>query len=260
LFKWIFGVGAYFLFNRSFAGAILGFIVGGFIDNYQVLQNRMRAQGFDPRSGGQSAEDIFNFYRQQTSQNDFPNMLIALSAAVMKADGKVLKVELNFVKDFFSRQFGNQFNAVHLQTLKKYLDGQEIPLERICNDIRMRLQPEVRLQLIHYLYGIARADGDVSESEMRTIDRIANLLGLSHVDVESIKNMFYRDTESDFKVLGVDPAASEDEIKKAYRKMAVKFHPDKVSHLGEEYQKGAKEKFQEVQDAYENIKKKRGFK
>lgn len=259
MFKWILAVGAYFLFGRSFFGGILGFIVGTFIDNYQVTMSKLKAAGYDPRSS-QSAEDIFNFYRQQTSVNDFPNMLIALSAAVMKADGKVLKVELNYVKDFFTRQFGNQFNTQHLQTLKQYLDGQEIPLQRICQDIRMRLQPEVRLQLIHYLYGIAVADGQVTETEVSIIDRIADYLGLSKVDVESIKNMFYRDTESDYKVLGVDPSASEEEIKKAYRRMAIKFHPDKVSQLGEEYQKGAKEKFQEVQSAYENIKKKRGFK
>lgn len=220
---------------------------------------RLKEQGFDPRSG-QSSEDIFSFYRQQTSQSDFPTMLMALSAEVMKADGKVLKSELNYVKDFFTRQFGNQFSAQHLQTLKKFLDGQEVPLQRICNDIRVRLQPEVRLQLIHYLYGIANADATVSESEVRVIDRIANFLGLSHVDVESIKNMFYRNTESDFKVLGIEPNATEDEVKKAYRKMAIKFHPDKVSQLGEEYQKGAKEKFQEIQNAYENIKKKNGIK
>ncbi len=259
MFKWVLGVGGYFLFGSSFFGAILGFLVGSFIDNYQVLMARLKEQGFDPRSG-QSAEDIFSFYRQQTSQNDFPTMLMALSAEVMKADGKVLKSELNFVKDFFTRQFGSQFNAQHLQTLKKFLDGQQIPLQRICGDIRVRLQPEVRLQLIHYLYGIANADSSVSESEVRAIDRIANFLGLSLVDVESIKNMFYRNTESDFKVLGIEPSATEDEIKKAYRKMAIKFHPDKVAQMGVEYQKGAKEKFQEIQNAYENIKKKKGMK
>ncbi len=259
MFKWILGVGGYFLFGKSFFGAILGFIVGTFVDNYQVLMARLKEQGYDPRSG-QSAEDIFSFYRQQTAQNDFPTMLMALSAEVMKADGKVLKSELDYVKEFFTRQFGNQFSTQHLQTLKKFLDGQEIPLQRICNDIRMRLQPEVRLQLIHYLYGIANSDASVSESEVRAIDRIAGYLGLSHVDVESIKNMFYRNAESDYKVLGIDSTATEEEIKKAYRQMAIKFHPDKVSQMGEEYQKGAKEKFQEVQNAYENLKKLKGFK
>ncbi len=259
MYRSILAIGGYFLFKGNFFGAIAGFIIGTFIDNFQVMKERMKSQGFDPRNG-QSAEDIFNYYRQQTNVNDFPTMLMALSAAVMKADGKVLKSELDYVKVFFSRQFGNQFSTQHLQTLKKFLDGQEIPLQRICSDIRMRLQPEARLQLIHYLYGIAKADANVSESEVNVINTIANYFGLSNVDVDSIKNMFYRSTESDYKVLGVDSSASDDEIKKAYRKMAIKFHPDKVSQLGEEYQKGAQEKFQEVQNAYENLKKQRGIK
>jgi DnaJ like chaperone protein len=72
--------------------------------------------------------------------------------------------------------------------------------------------------------------------------------------------MFYRDVNSDYKVLGVEASATDDEIKKAYRQMAIKFHPDKVASMGEDFQKGAKEKFQQIQDAYEAIKKSRGFK
>jgi|TARA_R110000737_G_scaffold117240_3_gene149970 DnaJ like chaperone protein len=247
------------LFGRSFLGGIIGFVIGTFVDNYQVTMERLKQQGFDPRNN-RSSEDIFNFYRQQTSSNDFPTMLMALSAVVMKADGKVLKVELDYVKEFFSRQFGAQFSASHLQTLKRFLDEGNIPLQKICNDIKVRLQPEVRLQLMHYLYGIAKADGNVSQSEVQSIDHIAQMLGLNRVDYESIKNMFFRNIDSDFKVLGIDSSATEEEIKKAYRKMAIKFHPDKVSQMGEEYQKGAKEKFQEVQNAYENLKKQKGFK
>jgi DnaJ like chaperone protein len=72
--------------------------------------------------------------------------------------------------------------------------------------------------------------------------------------------MFYRETNSDYKVLGIESTASDDEVKKAYRQMAIKFHPDKVAQMGEEFQKGAKEKFQQIQDSYEAIKKARGFK
>jgi len=259
LYKWIFAFAGFILFGRNFLGGIIGFVVGTFIDNYQVTMARLKGQGFDPRQA-RSSDDIFNFYRQQTSTNDFPTMLMALSASVMKADGKVLKVELDYVKEFFARQFGPQFSASHLQTLKRFLNEGNIPLQKICNDIRTRLQPEVRLQLIHYLYGIAKADGNVSQSEVSSIDHIAQNLGINQVDYESIKNMFFRNIDSDFKVLGINSSATEEEIKKAYRKMAIKFHPDKVAQLGDEYQKGAKEKFQDVQNAYENLKKQRGFK
>lgn len=229
------------------------------IDNYDRVIKQAKFQA--NREGRQfRPEDVYTYYQQRSTTNDIPTMLMVLSAAVMKADGKVLKSELNFVKSFFNAQFGPQFSTHHLQTLKKFLDSDEIPLQRICNDIRMRTPQEVRVQLLHYLFGIAKADNDVSESEIRVIGNIAQMLGVSSVEFESVKNMFYRNIDSDYKILGVESNASDEEIKKAYRKMAVKFHPDKVSTMGEEYQKGAKEKFQQIQDAYEAIKKRRGFK
>jgi DnaJ like chaperone protein len=144
--------------------------------------------------------------------------------------------------------------------LKRFLDSDDIPLEQICQDIRMRTQEEVRVQLLHYLFGIAKSDGHVQESEMLILKRIAQLMGVPNMDFESVKNMFYRDVNSDFKVLGLEATATDEEIKKAYRQMAIRYHPDKVAQMGEEYQKGAKEKFQKIQEAYDNIKKTRGLK
>jgi DnaJ like chaperone protein len=198
--------------------------------------------------------------RRQAHQEYFHKMLMALSAAVMKADGKVLKVELNVVKEFLSAQFGPNYSKEHLKVLKQYLDQENLPLEQICGDIKVRLLYEARVQLIHYLFHIAKSDGDVATSELNVIERIANNLEISLTDFESVKNMFYRNVDSDYKILGVESSSSDDEIKKAYRKMAIKFHPDKVAQLGEEHQKAAKEKFQQIQDAYEALKKRRGFK
>jgi DnaJ like chaperone protein len=258
LYKWIFGVGAYVLF-KSFFAAIIGFIVGSTIDNYYRIIEQMRRQA---QAEGRTFtnEELFQLYQQRSSNSDVQTILMALSAAVMKADGKVLKAELDYVKAFFSQQFGNSFNQAHLQVLKKFLDSSSIPLEEICRDIRMRMQPEIRIQLIHYLFGIAKADGSVSESEINVIRRISDLLGIDPVEFNSVKNMFYRDVHSDYKILGIESTATDDEIKKAYRQMAIKFHPDKVASMGEDFQKGAKEKFQQIQDSYEAIKKSRGFK
>ena len=217
-------------------------------------------EGSSRRRGSSGGQDPFEYYRQRASASNVPTMLMALSAAVMKADGKVLKAELDYVKAFFSQQFGNQFTTQHLKVLKQFLDAKQIPLDQICNDIRTRMPGEVRVQLVHYMFGIAKADGDVAESEMRVIQNIAQKLGVSQTDFESLKNMFYRDVNSDYKILGVDANASDDEVKKAYRKMAIAHHPDKVASMGEEYQKGAQEKFMKIQEAYDNIKKKRGFK
>lgn len=259
MFKIIGAFGGYFLFGQRIFGAFLGFLFGGFIDNLVSTPKNAQSQGGGKRAF--TADDLFSYYQQRTSSNtDFATMLIALSAAVMRADGKVLKVELDYVKAFFKQQFGPQFSTNHLQTLKQFLNSNDIPLEQICRDIQMRTQEEIRIQLVHYLFGIAKADGIVSETELMVIRNIAKMMGISNVDFESVKNMFYRDADSDYKVLGVEPSATDEEIKKAYRQMAIRFHPDKVAQMGEEYQKGAKEKFQKVQEAYDNLKKIRGIK
>jgi DnaJ like chaperone protein len=236
-----------YLLTKSFSFAILAFLVASMFGG----QTKRR------RRGGQ---DPFEFYRQRSSMSDVATMLMALSAAVMKADGKVLKAELDYVKSFFSQQFGNQFTSEHLKVLKKFLDAKHIPIDQICNDIKTRMPAEVRVQLVHYMFGIAKADGNVDESEMKVIQNIAQKLGVSQIDFESVKNMFYRDVNSDYKILGIDASATDSEVKKAYRKMAISHHPDKVASMGEEYQKGAQEKFMKIQEAYENIKKTRGFK
>lgn len=233
---------------------MLGFIIGSVIDGMKVSVQR----GGSGSSGG---GDIFDYYRQQASRSheDFATMLMALSAAVMKADGRPLKVELEYIKSFFGRQFGEQYASEHLKVLKHFLDAPQIPLDQICQDIKLRTQEEVRIQLLHYLFGIARADGHVADQEISLLKRIAYLLDVPTADFESVKNMFYRDVNSDYHVLGIEPTATEEEIKKAYRQMAIRYHPDKVAQMGEEYQKGAKEKFQKVQEAYEAIKKARGI-
>ena len=117
----------------------------------------------------------------------------------------------------------------------------------------------MRLQLLHYLFGLAKSDGQVDGLEATAIRRIALDLGISEKDYESIQAMFYKDVAHAYKVLEIDHTASDDEIKKAYRRMAVKYHPDKVRDLGEAHQKAAQEKFIKVQEAYEAIKKERGM-
>jgi len=189
---------------------------------------------------------------------DFAASLLVLSAAVMKSDGKVLKSELDYVKNFLTQQFGEDHAQQQLLMLKEILK-QEIPLQQVCFQIKQYMPHAQRVQIIHYLFGISKADGNVDELELQTIQTIANYLSVSSADFNSLKAMYFRDVNSDYKILEIEPNVSDDEVKKAYRRMAVKFHPDRVSALGEEVQKAAKEKFQKVQGAYENIRKQRGF-
>lgn len=226
------------------------YIFSRLFGNNQVPPEARRQQ----RGGGYQ-----DFYRQRMQNEAFPTSLMLLSAAVMKADGKVLKSELEYVKRFLIQQFGEHRAQKYIYDLRDLLK-QTIPLQQACYDIKHVMRPEGRSQLIHYLFGISQADGHVSDSEVRMIQQIAQLLGVPSNEFNSIKAMFYKDTNASYKILGLDKNASDDDIKKAYRKLAIKFHPDKVQHLGDEAQKGAKEKFQKIQDAYEHIKKERGFK
>lgn len=235
-------------------GAVIGFVIGSVIDQFT-------ARGSQNKGGSRGGGDIFDYYRQQAARQheDFATMLMALSAAVVKADGKAIQAEVDYIRTFFAQQFGPQYTQQHMQVLRRFVEAPTIPLDQICNDIRLRTQVEVRIQLLHYLFGIARADGHVASAEVDVLSRIAQLLGIPRSDFDSVKSMFFRDTNADYHVLGIEPTATEEEIKKAYRQMAVRYHPDKVAQMGEEYQKGAQEKFQKVQEAYENIKKARGM-
>lgn len=227
-------------------GAVLGFAVGSAFDAASVTVQKQGETIYT--SGG----------NRSTAGGDFAASLLVLSAAVMKSDGQTMKSELDFVKKFFVAQFGERAAMEQIQLLKEILK-QDIPLHEVCEQIKHYMPHSQRLQIIHYLFGISKADGHVHVKELETISTISNYLGINASDFNSLKAMYFRDVNSDYKILEIEPSATIEEIKKAYRKMAVKFHPDKVLDLGEEVQRAAKEKFQKVQEAYENIKKQRDF-
>jgi DnaJ like chaperone protein len=241
--KWL-GGGLGWVLGGGPLGAVLGFALGSMFDAASVTVQKSGPDNFKqpiaPHAG------------------DFAVSLLVLSAAVMKSDGRTLKSELDYIKRFLTAQFGEEHAQQQLLLLKEILK-QEIPLRDVCIQIKQYMPHSERLQLIHYLFGISKADGHVHELELQTIHSIANYLGISAADFGSLKAMYFRDTNSDYRILELDPDATDDEVKKAYRKMAVKFHPDKVAALGEEVQQAAKQKFQKVLEAYENIKKQRGM-
>ncbi|WP_372752243.1 TerB family tellurite resistance protein [Labilibaculum sp.] len=218
-------------------GGVLGFMLGSAIDTVEI----------DKRGRGGS-----------TRQGDFLVSLLILVAAVMKADGKVLKVELDYVKGYLVKSFGVGRASEAITILRDILK-QTISVEDVCVQIQHNLDYSSRLQLMHFLFGIAQADGSVSSLELSIIDKISYYLEIQSADYNSIKSMFVQSTESSYKILGLTKDASDDEVKKAYRKMAVKYHPDKVSYLGEDVQEAAKEKFQKLSEAFEKIKKERSL-
>lgn len=207
--------------------------------------------------GGYTRKDT-EFLGGTPKQKDFSSSLLVLSAAVMKADGTVKKSELDYVKHFFLSNFGQEQAEKYVLTLREILK-QDIQIAEVSQQIGRYMDYSSRLQLLHYLFGIANADGQVHENEINVIETISRYMGVYTSDFESIKAMFVKIVDDAYKILGIDSSASDDEVKKAYREMAKKNHPDKVAYLGEDVRKAAEKKFQEINDAYDRIKKQRGM-
>lgn len=223
-------------------GGILGFVIGTIIDGGTEQFQTGRTTGYSGR----------------TTAGGYIMSLLVLVSAVMKADGRIVRSELDYVKKFMVHNFGESTAQEAVKLLRDLLK-QNIPVNEVCRQIRQNMNYSARLQLLHFLFGIATADGKADEQERRLIEHITREMGIGQSDFESIQAMFIRNVDADYKILEVEPTASDDDLKKAYRRMAMKYHPDKVSHLGEDFQKAAKEKFQMVSKAYDNIKRERNI-
>jgi len=232
--KWI-GGGLGWAFGGPI-GAILGFALGSM---------------FEGMGSGQFA------YRG-TPRGDFAMSLLVLSAAVMKADQKVMKSELDYVKGFFYRNFGEVEGQRLVQMLQEILK-QDIDIQEVSAQVGQFMDDSSRLQLLHFLFGIAAADGHYHPEEVSVIEQISGYMGISHADYQSIHAMFVKDPHWAYDVLEITKNATNAEVKKAYRDMAKRHHPDKVAHLGNDIRKAATEKFKKVSTAYDEIKKQRGI-
>jgi DnaJ like chaperone protein len=241
--KWL-GAGLGFTLGGPI-GSILGYAVGSFL-------------------GGFSKEDLerAKTYQQTSRTNqsgDFEISLLLLSSVVIKADGKVDQRELSYVREHFKNMYGEERANHAFKLFNGFIKNNQISTRQVCEQIRRNLTHPSRLQLIHFLFGIAKADGNVIESEVHSIKIIAGYLYINQYDFESIKAMFYSSTDSTYRILEIEKTSTNNEVKKAYRKMVKKYHPDKLQHLGVEHVKGAEEKFKQVQKAYEQIQKERSL-
>lgn len=232
--KWV-GGGLGWVFGGPI-GAILGVALGSMFDGMNTAK----------------------YAYQGTPRGDFAMSLLVLSAAVMKADQKVVKSELDYVRDFFIRQFGED-EGNRLITMLREILKQDINVQEVSIQVGQYTDYSVKLQLLNYLFGIAAADNLYHPDEVNMIEVISRYMGISGADYNSVRAMFVKNTFWAYDVLEITKEATNDEVKKAYREMAKKHHPDKVAHLGEDVKKSATEKFQKISLAYEEIKKERGM-
>ena len=238
--KWI-GGGLGWAFGGPI-GALIGFAVGSM---------------FDSTSVNVSTNTIGS---NRTTEGDFKMSLLVLMACVMKADGKIMKAELDVAKKFLLANFGEQGALEALQILKNLLD-QPIDETQVAMQVNQYMNYSSKLELLHLLFDIAYADGEIHPSELASIQRIAGIFLIDRLDFESLKAPYMKQVDRDwaYKSLEIDPNATDEEIKKAYRRMAKKYHPDLVNDLGEDVKKSATEKFRSINEAYESLKKQRGI-
>lgn len=226
-------------------GAALGYIIGSIIKkastNYDEFQNPD------------------NYTTNSTQPGDFEISLLFLSSEVIKADGKILKQELDYVRNYFVHIYGKERANNAFKLFKEIIKTTNLNTSDICSQIKDNTSIETRHQLLHFLFSIAESDGHVSDSEIKKIEEISNNLNISQTSYHSIKAMFYKNNESAYEILETNKNSSNDEIKKSYRKLVKLHHPDKIRHLGQEHITASQEKFQKIQQAYETIKKERGI-
>lgn len=198
--------------------------------------------------------------------------LLVLASYIIKADGKVMHSEMEVVRRFLLQNFGPAAVSQGEEILLRLFEQQKrigweqyrSVIQDSCRQIRSNMLYEQRLQLLNFLVIIAQADGSVPPVEEAALKEMAIHMGLSAEDVDQMLNLrsgasSTSSLDDAYRVLGIQPTATNDEVKAAYRKMALKHHPDKVSALGEDVRKAAEKKFQEINDAKDRIYKARGI-
>lgn len=245
----------------------LGFVLGGPIGALiGILLAKLFTYNENVLYEDATKSDDNNEQNRRVKSNSRPTVgdirvsIVVLIACVIKADGKVLKSEINYIKPFLLRTFGHEGALSALQLLKELLN-KDINHIEVANQISKHVNYSTRLEFVHLLLDLAYSDGNVATQEANVIRQIADAMFLQKKDIDSIFAMYVKeDINWAYKVLEIEADATNEEVKKAYRRMAMKYHPDKVNNAGQEIYEKANEKFREVNKAYEHIKDMRGMK
>lgn len=271
--KWIGSALGWILSGGNVLGAIAGYCIGSLLSD--ATSTAERENGFNGNGNtfrNDYSDTQFNQRPFEEYRNSFLFSMLVLSSYIIKADDKIMHSEMNCVRNFLRNNFGEQAVRQGEDILLKLFEMQKQQgattfketIRKSCVEISFHMNIGQRLQLLDYLIIIAKVDGTVSPEEVYALKEVATYLGLSAQDVDSMLNMEASSNQQigldeAYKILGISPNATNDEVKAAYRKMALKHHPDRVSTLGDDVREAAEKKFQEINNAKERIYKARGL-
>lgn len=247
-------------------GAIVGVALASLFDGARSLPSAEEesastssSSSSSSFSSSSSSSSTYNRSRRRTNQGNVRISILVLIAAVMKADGHVRKSELDRVKRYLLLNYSESEALEALQVLKGVLNQDFDPLP-VAQQIAEHVNYSTRLEMLHFLLDLAFSDGEYAPSEERLIVALTAALRLSPADYRSLLSLYQKeDPDWAYTALEITPGATNEEVKKAYRRMAMKYHPDKVAGAGEDMVKKAEEKFRAINEAYETIKKQRGM-
>ena len=244
--KWIGGVLGWILTGGNPLGALAGFFIG------KVFSEGMDSVNTYENSGTFDEERLSGQQRREGDRNSFLFSMLVLASYIIRADGKIMHSEMEAVRQMLRTNFGEvaaqQGDYHYRQTIRES-----------CMHIARNVDYSGRLQLLNFLVMIAQADGRLPQEEISALRECAQWLQMQPSEVDSLLNLGHDDLESAYKVLGVSPDATDDELRRAYRKLALEHHPDRVAKLGDDVRRAAEKKFQEINAAKERIWKARGL-